>query len=350
MAIARLSVKVGRKGKGAQHSAYIAREGKYKNRLERGERLEATDSGNMPAWASAEPQQFWQAADAFERQNGTAYREMEIALPRELMPEQREALIRDWVRKELGERHAYQWAIHVPAAADGGEQPHCHLMFSERLNDGIARDPEQYFKRFNRKTPERGGSQKANTGLDPVTRKAQLVALRERWEVTCNQHLEHAQLPERIDMRSYAKQGVSLVPEKKMLPSEWRQPQQRSVITEYRHIRQEQMRSLKAVQFVEKQENLAYSPEMTCNMQNFRNKHDLVNGMQRFREDYQQDKEDKVRQAQEARQRLEEQQRQAKQARLLERQREEHERQERQHAEQKKMQRRRHKPGYDLGF
>ncbi|MDE9545190.1 MobA/MobL family protein [Xenorhabdus bovienii] len=345
MAIARLSVKVGRKGKGAQHAAYISREGKYKNRLERGERLEATDSGNMPAWARAEPPQFWRAADAFERQNGTAYREMEIALPRELMPEQREALIRDWVKQELGERHAYQWAIHVPIAADGGEQPHCHLMFSERLNDGIARDPEQYFKRFNRKTPERGGSQKANTGLDPATRKAQLVALRERWEVTCNQHLERAQLSERIDMRSYAKQGVSLVPEKKMLPSEWRQPQQRSVITEYRHIRQEQMRSLKAVQFVEKQENLTYSPEIMRNMQNFQNKHVLFNGMQRFREDYQQDKEDKVRQA------LEAQQRQAEQAKLLERlQREEHEQQERQRAEQKKMQQRRHKPGYDLGF
>ncbi|MDE9447376.1 MobA/MobL family protein [Xenorhabdus bovienii] len=347
MAIARLSVKVGRKGKGAQHAAYIAREGKYANRLEKGEKLEATDYGNMPTWASAEPQQFWQAADAFERQNGTAYREMEIALPRELMPEQREALIRDWVKQELGERHAYQWAIHVPTAADGGEQPHCHLMFSERLNDGIARDPEQYFKRFNRKTPERGGSQKANTGLDPATRKAQLVALRERWEVTCNQHLERAQLPERIDMRSYAKQGLDLVPEKKMLPSEWRQPQQRSVITEYRHIRQEQMRSLKAVQFMEKQENLTYSPEITRNMQSFRNKHDLVNGMQRFKANYEQEK---GHQAQEVLQRLEEQQRQAEQARLLERQREKHERQERQRAEQKKTQQRRHKPGYDLGF
>ncbi|CDH07598.1 43 kDa relaxation protein [Xenorhabdus bovienii str. oregonense] len=334
MAIARLSVKVGRKGKGAQHAAYIAREGKYANRLEKGEKLEATDYGNMPAWASAEPQQFWQAADAFERQNGTAYREMEIALPRELMPEQREALIRDWVKQELGERHAYQWAIHVPTAADGGEQPHCHLMFSERLNDGIARDPEQYFKRFNRKTPERGGSQKANTGLDPATRKAQLVALRERWEVTCNQHLERAQLPERIDMRSYAKQGLDLVPEKKMLPSEWRQPQQRSVITEYRHIRQEQMRSLKAVQFMEKQENLTYSPEITCDMQNFRHKHELFHGVQRFREDYQAEK---VRQAQEVQQRLEEQQRQEQQARLDRRL--EQQRQEQHQAEQKKIRR-----------
>ncbi|WP_339353070.1 MobA/MobL family protein [Xenorhabdus mauleonii] len=334
MAIARLSVKVGRKGKGAQHAAYIAREGKYKNRLEKGERLETTDYGNMPAWAADNPQQFWLAADAFERQNGTAYREMEIALPRELTPEQRESLIRDWVQQELGAQHAYQWAIHVPMAADGGEQPHCHLMFSERTDDGIARDPEQYFKRFNRKAPEKGGSQKANTGLDPKTRKEQLVALRERWEVACNQHLERAQCPERIDMRSYAKQGLDLVPEKKMLPSEWRQPQQRQVITEYRHIRQEHMRSLKAVQFAEKQQNLAYSPEITRDMQHFRDKHALFLGVQRFREDYQAEK---IRQEKEAQQRLEEQQRQVQQARLDRLQ--EQQRQEQQQAEQKKIRR-----------
>lgn len=61
MAIARLSMKAGMKGRGADHSAYISREGKYANRLERGERLEATDHGNMPEWAKDNPQQFWLA-------------------------------------------------------------------------------------------------------------------------------------------------------------------------------------------------------------------------------------------------------------------------------------------------
>ena len=93
MAIGRLSVKVGKAGKAGPHAAYISREGQYAQRLERGEKLEATEAGNMPAWATAQPQQFWQAADAFERANGTTYREMEIALPRELQPEQRLSLI-----------------------------------------------------------------------------------------------------------------------------------------------------------------------------------------------------------------------------------------------------------------
>ena len=82
-------MKVGKKGKAAPHAAYIVREGQYAKRLERGEKLEATEAGNMPAWAKAQPQQFWHAADVFERVNGTTYREMEIALPRELDPTQR---------------------------------------------------------------------------------------------------------------------------------------------------------------------------------------------------------------------------------------------------------------------
>ena len=131
MAIGRLSMKVGKAGKAGPHAAYIAREGKYAARLDRNEKLEASESGNMPAWARQRPQEFWKAADLNERKNGTTYREMEIALPRELSAQQRADLVRDFVRQEIGERHAYQWAIHSPRAADGGEQPHVHLMFSE---------------------------------------------------------------------------------------------------------------------------------------------------------------------------------------------------------------------------
>ena len=227
MAIARLSMKVGKAGKAAPHAAYIAREGKYAARLEKGERLAATDAGNMPAWAQAEPGQFWLAADANERANGTTYREMEIALPRELTTEQQTALVREWVAQEIGDRHAYQWAIHVPTAADGGEQPHVHLMFSERQVDGIERDPSQYFKRYNSKNPEKGGARKGygpNAGktLTQAERAADLKELRSRWEVMTNQHLDRAGHTARIDMRSHADAGRAVPPERKQLPSEWR--------------------------------------------------------------------------------------------------------------------------------
>lgn len=237
-------MKVGKAGKAGPHAAYIAREGQYANRLERGERLEATESGNMPAWAEGQPQAFWQAADAFERSNGTTYREMEIALPRELNAAQQIELAREWVRQEIGDRHAYQWAIHVPAAADGGEQPHLHLMFSERQVDGIERDPEQYFKRYNAKAPEKGGARKgygehAGQTLSLAERIDDLKALRTRWEDACNGALERAGRTERIDMRSHAERGTGLEPERKQLPSEWRDQQQRAQVIEFRAARDE---------------------------------------------------------------------------------------------------------------
>ena len=243
MAIGRLSMKVGKAGKAGPHAAYIAREGQYANRLERGEKLEATEAGNMPAWAQSNPLAFWQAADAYERKNGTTYREMEIALPRELSAAQRIELVREFVRQEIGDRHAYQWAIHVPTAADGGEQPHVHLMFSERQRDGIERDPDQYFRRYNAKAPEKGGARKgygpsAGQTLTKAERAAELKELRGRWEAMCNAHLERAGVEQRIDMRSHAERGTGLEPERKQLPSQWR-GQGRANVIEFRQARAE---------------------------------------------------------------------------------------------------------------
>lgn len=193
--------------------------------------------------AEANPQQFWQAADAYERRNGNVYREMEIALPRELTPAQRVALVREWVVQETGDRHAYQWAIHVPVAADGREQPHVHLMFSDRIRDGVQRDPDEYFRRYNRDNPERGGCQKAYSGLTMGERKDRLAQLRENWQDMCNRHLEMAQRPERIDMRSYAAQGLERTPERKMQPGQWRDPTQRQPVLEYRDTLRDEYRS-----------------------------------------------------------------------------------------------------------
>lgn len=239
MAIGHLSVKVGKVGKAAPHSAYIARTGEYANRLSRGERLEATGYGNMPAWAEHNPLHFWEAADQNERNNGSTYREFELSLPRELNPEQRRELVSDWIKQEIGGNYAYQFAIHNPQAADGEEQPHAHLMFSERRLDGINRDPEQFFKRYNSKHPERGGAKKDNTGKDRKTRKEEIKAQRDRWEKLTNSHLDRAGSSARIDMRSYKDQGLDIQPEKKMLPSEWRNPAIRAEVIDFRETKKE---------------------------------------------------------------------------------------------------------------
>lgn len=212
MAIGRLSVKVGKKGKASKHAQYIFREGKYKKPSDSLEKLEHTEHGNMPKWAVSEPNYFWLMADEHERKNGSTYREHELALPRELTPMQRLQLVRDWIAQEIGDKHAYQFAIHNPIALDGGEQPHAHIMYSNRLIDGIERDPEQYFKRYNSKHPSRGGARKTDTGKLQSVRKKELVEQRERWEILVNRHLEKQGHSERISMKSLKAQGVDREP------------------------------------------------------------------------------------------------------------------------------------------
>ena len=212
MAIGRLSVGIGRKGKASPHAQYIAREGKYAKPSYHEEKLENTGHGNMPKWAEHDPNYLWQMADEHERKNGSTYREHVIALPRELDENQRHELVKDWIKSEIGDKHAYQYAIHNPPAMDGGEQPHAHIMFSERLIDNVERDPDQYFKRHNSKNPEKGGAKKANTPKMSADRKAELKAMRDRWEKTCNSHLEKAGRYERISMKSLKEQGIDREP------------------------------------------------------------------------------------------------------------------------------------------
>ena len=214
MASYHLTAKIGKKGKAAAHAAYIAREGKYSGR-DRYEDLETTASGNMPAWAAHNAAHFWTAADEHERSNGSAYREIEVALPRELTPAQRLELVQEFIEQELGDKHAYQFAIHTPKAAlEKDDQPHAHIMYSERIRDGIERDPEHYFKRYNAKNPEKGGAKKFSGGKSANELKAELLDLRERWAAMQNKHLEKHGHNERVDHRSLKDQGIDREPEK----------------------------------------------------------------------------------------------------------------------------------------
>ena len=217
MALGRISIKVGNKGKALPHSKYILREDQYAPKNNKLEKLESIGHGNMPVWAEHDPKIFWQMADLHERKNGSTYREHIITLPRELDESQRLDLVQDWISQEIGEKYAYAFAIHNPRAMDGKEQPHCHLMFSERLLDGIERDPEQFFKRYNSKNPEKGGAKKDNTGLMDSVRKTLIKEQRSRWEVLCNKHLAKAyeymgEPPPEINMRNWLEKGLNQKP------------------------------------------------------------------------------------------------------------------------------------------
>ena len=202
MAVAVVKFKNGKKGMGTPHFDYIMRDGKYAPKADDLERLVTSDSGNMPSWATDDPKFYWSMADELERENGRIYKEHIIALPRELDDQQLEQLARDLIKEHIGDKHPYSFAIHAPLATDGKEQPHLHFMYSERTLDGIERGADTFFKRYNSKNPSKGGCKKANLAMRKGEARQQAKELRYRIGDTINRHLELANRPERIDMRS----------------------------------------------------------------------------------------------------------------------------------------------------
>ena len=199
MAVFHLKASFGSRAGGQSASAksdYIEREGRYEKD---GEELEHKEHGNMPEWAEDDPGKYWEAADEHERANGRLYSEVQFALPKELgEAERREAASSFAERLTGGERLPYTLAIHRGGA--NGENPHAHLMFSERGHDGIERSAEQWFRRYNRQAPEKGGARKSRAAKAGDW----LEKTRKAWEQEANRALERAGRGERIDHRTLA--------------------------------------------------------------------------------------------------------------------------------------------------
>ena len=192
---------------GSAHD-YIAREGEFD-----GPEHDAavhTESGTMPEWAEEDARAYWDAADLYERANGRLYVAGDFALPRGLELEDQIEMARTFVKELTDEEHLpYTFAIHEGADEDGKEHnPHVHVMISERRNDGIERSPEEWFSRANREHPERGGALKSREfhGSGWVERA------REKLAGSINQKLQERGRTERVDHRSYERQGIDQEP------------------------------------------------------------------------------------------------------------------------------------------
>lgn len=151
---------------------------------------------------------YWQSADKHERANGTLFRQVMFALPKELAMQEQTHLADQFAKKLCRDQCLpYSFAVHDI----GKHNPHCHLIISERMNDGIARSADTWFRRTNKKNPERGGAVKADIGGN---RKEWLEATRKSWEQHANHALEMAGHETRIDHRSLEDQGIDRIPTK----------------------------------------------------------------------------------------------------------------------------------------
>ncbi|MCF1495024.1 Ti-type conjugative transfer relaxase TraA [Agrobacterium vitis] len=151
---------------------------------------------------------FWNKVEAFEkRADAQLARDLTIALPLELTPEQNIALVRDFVDKHiLAKGMVADWVYH-----DNPGNPHIHLMTTLRplTEDGF------------------GAKKVAVIGEDgqPVRTKSGKIlyelwagstddfnSLRDGWFERLNHHLALGGIDLRIDGRSYEKQGIDLEP------------------------------------------------------------------------------------------------------------------------------------------
>ena len=193
MASYHFSVKSKNKGYAIQHYLYIARLMQYENvRKKSDEILEYVEPGKcMPSWVK-DPIEFWQAADTYERANAKVYMEYEIALPNEFTPDQRKTLIETFLDKHIApQQYPHSYAIHnVKSRLSGEDQPHCHIMFSLKADDGIERTAEQYFKRYNPKDPSKGGAKKIQLQDGHADYSTFLIYIRKQWENHLNDALE----------------------------------------------------------------------------------------------------------------------------------------------------------------
>ncbi|WP_235180113.1 MobA/MobL family protein, partial [Acidithiobacillus thiooxidans] len=219
MAIYHLHAKTWSKGAGqgaGGHARYVLRQGPYAKRVveraegsavqrveeDRAAEVVASYSGHLPAWAEGDPVAYWDAADAYERANGTVYRELEFALPGELS-ERRNLELAQAFAEALArvDRGATPYTLVLHRSARDPELLHCHLMLSDRVNDGYERSPERWFRRAaNRgKDPARGGAPKTQAR---IAQDWLGTVVRPLWAEFANAALEQARCGARIDHRS----------------------------------------------------------------------------------------------------------------------------------------------------
>ena len=218
MSIYHLTVKIGSKENGdsaGSKLAYISRTEAY---AKKADECAYTASGHMPKWPKTNPQidasHYWKSADLYERDNGRLYREVEFALPRELSLEKQKELCHAFAERlcvlDKGEKLPFTFAIHTDKE---NHNPHCHLMISERINDGIPRNASTWFKRANAREPKKGGA----TKTQELKGKQWLLPTRELWAEMANEAMKSAlpdfhQRSDGIDHRSNKARGLSKIP------------------------------------------------------------------------------------------------------------------------------------------
>ena len=158
----------------------------------------------------------WNAVEKVENQwNSQLARRMVIAIPKEIPPDQHVRLIREYCQEQfVSKGMCADFAIHDK----GDGNPHAHIMLTMRAigEDGKwlpksrkVYDLDENGQRI--KLPSGNWKSHKEDTVDWNDRKYAEI-WRHEWEVSANKYLEANNRPERLDMRSYERQGIDKIP------------------------------------------------------------------------------------------------------------------------------------------
>ncbi|OUQ35327.1 conjugal transfer protein [Faecalibacterium sp. An122] len=176
-----------------------------------------------PEYANRET--LWNSVEAAEKQwNAQLARRFVLALPKEVPPEQYPQMVRDYCEKQFVSKGMIaDFAIHDPAPP--GHNVHCHVMLTLRAMDEHGKWLPKTRKVYD--LDENGERIRLPSGNwkshkeDTVDWNDQKYAeiWRQGWADTVNRYLEAAGREERLDLRSYGRQGLDVIPTVHMGPA-----------------------------------------------------------------------------------------------------------------------------------
>ena len=201
-----VNVKTGSRGSGQSAAAkfdYISRGGKYEAACQ--DELVHLESGCMPSFAASDPRSYWAAADSHERSNGRLFRSLTAALPNSLDSAGRLELARSFAARVTAGELPYTLVVHAGLSVESKpDNPHLHLVFSERVNDGVERAAEQWFRRAASagRDPASGGARKS----ERTKPREWLEETRQAWAAEMNLAFDRAGVADRVTSESHATQ------------------------------------------------------------------------------------------------------------------------------------------------
>ena len=159
----------------------------------------------------------WNAAEAIEKQwNSQLARRIVLAIPREIPPEQHADLLRDYCREFFVSKGMIaDFAIHDKE--DGN--PHAHILLTMRAMDETGKwlyDLDENGERI--RLPSGNWKSHKEDTVDWNDQKYGEM-WRQGWAAAANRYLEANDRPERLDLRSYERQGLDKIPTVHMGPA-----------------------------------------------------------------------------------------------------------------------------------